>query len=107
MYDAFGRLLKSIGVVDRYVKAMGHRQYGLKVEDLIMETPDVQDALMRLPKEVLSDRDDRIKLAHVLNSARKILPEDKWLKPEEDKAYLAPYIEMVVNERFMRQTYRD
>lgn len=45
---------------------MDYRRYGLHFEDLLIETPDVADALRRLPRDVLSDRDDRIKRAFVL-----------------------------------------
>jgi len=85
---------------------MRYRTYGLKFEDLLLETPDVQEAINRLPKEVLSDRDDRIKQALVLNCMGDILPKKDWTKPEEDTPYLATYLEEVVQERRDREHFR-
>lgn len=66
----------------------------------------MQAALNRLPKDVLSDRDDRIKQALVLHTGGDQLPQEKWTKAEEDLPYLAPYLAQVVQERRDREAFR-
>jgi len=107
LWEGFVSIMDKTGLGDALLKATGHRKYGLKYEDLYIETMDVQEALSRLPKEVLSDRDDRLKVALVLTASKKVLPDDQWLKPEEDRVYLAPYLDQVVKERLMRENYRN
>lgn len=46
---------------------------GLLYEDVLVETPDVQLALKRLPKDVMDARELRLKRAMVLSSQQKRL----------------------------------
>lgn len=70
------------------------------------ETPAVATALTRVPGEVLSDRDDRLKEAIVKHCAGDILPKERWVSPEDDKSYLSPYLVDVVQERRDREAFR-
>lgn len=79
---------------------------GLHFEDLLAETPTVATSLERVPGDVLSDRDDRLKQALVLHAAGNVLPKDKWATAEEDKAYLAPYLIQTNQERRDREAFR-
>jgi len=89
-----------------YTKAMGHRKYGFHFEDVLFENPDIQKALERVPGEVLSDRDDRTKEALVASGSGDILPRERWVKAEDDKPYLAPYLTRVITERRDRELFR-
>eukprot|EP01126_Amoeba_proteus_P051537 TRINITY_DN615_c0_g1_i2.p1 TRINITY_DN615_c0_g1~~TRINITY_DN615_c0_g1_i2.p1 ORF type:complete len:115 (-),score=21.16 TRINITY_DN615_c0_g1_i2:72-416(-) len=98
--------IKKTGFDKWYTDLMGYRKYGLHIEDLFAETPDVGKSLSRLPGEKLSDRDDRMKEALVLYSGGNILPKERWVKPEDDKPYLAPYLAYTVQERRDREAFR-
>ena len=47
---------------------------GLKYEDLLVEVPDVEKALKRIPADVLEEREQRIKRAFDCSVKRKTLP---------------------------------
>jgi len=94
------------GAAESMFKWMGYRKYGLRFEDIIVETPEVGRALTLLPKDLLSDRDDRIKQAFILSSAGDILPIEKQTKQEDDIPYLAPYLHLVVQENLDRKYFR-
>lgn len=79
---------------------------GLHFEDILAETPAVAQALERVPGEVLSDRDDRLKQALVLHAAGDVLPKDNWATAATDKAYMAPYLIQTVQERRDREAFR-
>jgi hypothetical protein len=49
---------------------------GLKYQDLIVETPEVQKALSRLPEDTLIARDRRFKRALDISFKRKPLPAE-------------------------------
>jgi len=66
----------------------------------------VQEACLRLPKQVLIDRTNRIREALVANSQARQLPEEMWTKPEEDTPYLYPYIAEVQKEWADRAAFR-
>lgn len=60
---------------------------------MIEEENDIaQTALRRLDARESYDRVYRILQASQLSLTAKILPEDQAMKPEDDKAYLIPYI---------------
>ncbi len=52
----------------------------------------MQKAISRLPEQESYARNFRIITAHQLSLSQSILPASKALKPEEDIAYLEPYI---------------
>jgi ubiquinol-cytochrome c reductase subunit 7 len=84
----------------------GSHILGYRYEDILIEVPDCAEALARLPPEVLSDRDDRLKEGLVLSAAGKILPKERWTTAAQDKAYLAPYLAQVIQERRDREAFR-
>lgn len=71
-----------------------------------METPEVTEAIRRLPVSEQIARMDRLKVAFDLSVKSDYLPEEKWLKPEEDLPYLRPIVEEVVQEKKEREAFR-
>lgn len=67
--------------------------------DLLHETPDVAEALRRLPKQLQDERNFRILRAMQLDGQKKILPKEEWTKLEEDVLYLKPYLDEVYKEK--------
>jgi ubiquinol-cytochrome c reductase subunit 7 len=65
----------------------GYRKLGLIVDDLRIETPQVLEAIRRLPEAQQIERIRRIKVAFDLNLKQQILPKEKWTKPFEDVPY--------------------
>jgi len=94
------------GLAKRYIGLMNYQRYGLRFEDTFWETLDVQDALHRLPGEVLSDRDDRIKRGGVVHCNGDILPKENRTTLENDKPYLAYYLDQTITERRDREHFR-
>merc|ERR1711976_326445 len=91
---------------DRLSK-LGHWKFGLRYQDLNVQTPTVERALDRLPLKERELRDRRIKRACVLWTANKAeLPKEEWTKPEEDTDYLTPYILEIIEEDNDRATWR-
>jgi len=105
-YQSLMGIVEGASIDRRYARAMNYRRYGLRFEDLLVETADVAEALKRLPRDVLSERDDRIKLALVLNCAGNELPKEQWTNDGSDLPYLAPYLAQVVQERRDREAFR-
>jgi len=105
-YSRLLALLRGVNLERFYTSAMNYRRYGLRFEDVLLETPDVREALTRLPKDVLSARDDRIKQALVLHTGGDQLPRDQWTGEDDDLPYLAPYLAQVVQERRDREAFR-
>ncbi|ORZ30658.1 cytochrome b-c1 complex subunit 7 [Catenaria anguillulae PL171] len=106
-YEALAQTIKSSRILSSMLmpiarwnaNAAGYRQLGLKYDDIIMEeSPVVQEALRRLPREVLADRTYRHRRAFQLSLSHSVLPKEQWTKAEEDKPYLTPYIDMVEKE---------
>ncbi|KNE60241.1 hypothetical protein AMAG_05654 [Allomyces macrogynus ATCC 38327] len=69
------------------------------------ENPVVQEALRRLPAEVLAERTFRHKRAMQLSLCHAELPKEQWTKPSEDVAYLSPFITMVEKEFAEKDKY--
>ncbi|XP_015587764.1 cytochrome b-c1 complex subunit 7 [Cephus cinctus] len=83
----------------------GFNKYGLMRDDVINETPDVVEALRRLPKHLVDERNFRLIRAAQLDFCKVILPKEEWTKYSEDVRYLAPYIEEVQKERKEREKW--
>lgn len=81
-------------------KKMGYNKYGLYRDDLFYETPEVTEAVKRLPQEVYDARVYRIQRAFQLSLTQSILPEKEWTKFEDDQKnhYLEPYLNEVERE---------
>jgi ubiquinol-cytochrome c reductase subunit 7 len=79
---------------------------GLKYDDLLMETPEVTEAIRRLHPDEQIARQQRLKIAFDLSVKQDFLPKEKWLKPEEDLPYLRPIIQEVIQEKKEREAFR-
>lgn len=79
----------------------GYNKYGLYRDDCLNETPDVVEAIRRLPQKVKDERVYRIIRAHQLTLTHTILPENEWTKFEDDEnnRYLMPYLNEVEREK--------
>eukprot|EP01098_Paradermamoeba_levis_P017009 TRINITY_DN950_c0_g1_i1.p1 TRINITY_DN950_c0_g1~~TRINITY_DN950_c0_g1_i1.p1 ORF type:complete len:160 (-),score=68.85 TRINITY_DN950_c0_g1_i1:182-598(-) len=96
---------KQLKFVEANRASMGYRRYGLKYEDTMVATPEVKEAVRRLPKAVRAARDQRVLVAFQLSARNEFLPEDKWTKPEDDTLYLAPYLKEVESEQRARSEW--
>ena len=88
-----------------YVNACGYRQLGLRKDDLMNEedTPELIEAVRRLPEEEQDLRMFRMKRALDLSMKHQILPKEEWTKPDEDIEYLTPILESVIAEKKERE----
>jgi len=73
-------------------------QLGLMQNDTLKETPEVTEAIRRLPKHVQDERQFRITRAIYLSMRKEVLPKEEWSKWEDDVKYLRPYLEEVEKE---------
>ncbi|THK33263.1 cytochrome b-c1 complex subunit 7 [Diachasma alloeum] len=73
-------------------------QYGLRHDDCLYETPEVKEALRRLPAHLVDERTFRIVRAMQLSCNKVVLPKEQWTKFEEDTHYLRPYLDEVLKE---------
>ncbi|XP_045581587.1 cytochrome b-c1 complex subunit 7 [Procambarus clarkii] len=83
-------------------RASGFNQYGLYYDDCLHETPDVIEALERLPQNIKDERNFRMQRALQLSLVKNILPKEQWISFEEDREkgrYLQPYLKEVIKER--------
>ncbi|KAK0522815.1 Cytochrome b-c1 complex subunit 7 [Tilletia horrida] len=93
-------------VANAYAQAAGHRQVGLKYDDLIMEENDnVQKAIGRLSERESYDRAFRLRRAIQLSVIHRELPKEQWLNPAEDQRYLTPLVEEVNKEEDERAAW--
>eukprot|EP01094_Clydonella_sp_ATCC50884_P023827 TRINITY_DN5808_c0_g1_i1.p2 TRINITY_DN5808_c0_g1~~TRINITY_DN5808_c0_g1_i1.p2 ORF type:complete len:109 (-),score=27.24 TRINITY_DN5808_c0_g1_i1:274-600(-) len=90
LLDAFVGAFR--GLAPAYRAACGHRAYGLKYHDLLVETPQVVEAIRRLPPIEQEMRTRRLKIANDCCIKQVMLPPDQWTKPEEDTPYLKQYL---------------
>lgn len=71
-------------VANAYANATGHRQMGLRYDDLMVEeSPRVQKALSRLPEKEAYDRAYRLRQAAQLSVLHRELPKEQWLPAKE------------------------
>jgi len=56
---------------------------GLKYHDCLHETPEVQEALRRLPQKQTDERNFRMMQALQLSMQKVYLPKEKWMTYEE------------------------
>merc|ERR1711934_804878 len=64
---------------------MGFNQFGLYHDDALQETPEVKEALSRLPQDLLDGRAFRIQRALHCAMLKTVLPKDQWPTYEEDR----------------------
>ncbi|GIY62625.1 cytochrome b-c1 complex subunit 7 [Caerostris darwini] len=92
--------IATTGVKKWFFKHMGYNKYGLYRDDLFYETPEVKEAIRRLPQDIQDARVYRIQRAFQLSLTQTILPENEWTKFEDDQKnqYLWPFLEEVKKE---------
>ena len=56
---------------------------GLKIHDCFYETPEVKEAIRRLPPKVVDERNFRIFRALQLSMTKTYLPQEQWTKYED------------------------
>merc|ERR1712218_487109 len=76
----------------------GFNQYGLWRDDCREFTPEVAEAVRRLPAHIYDERQFRISRALLLSCKKTILPKEEWTQYEQDVQYLKPYLEEVKAE---------
>lgn len=77
------------------------------VNDCYQDSPELTEALRRLPPDVTDARNRRIQIAFNLSLNKAYLPKEQWTKYEEDVKYLDPYLEDVRREFAEKQAYND
>lgn len=60
-----------------------HSYIGLMHDDVLYETPDVEEAIRRLPAKVVDERNFRLIRALQLSGQKKFLPREEWTKYEQ------------------------
>lgn len=80
---------------------------GLMHNDCYADTPDVVEAVKRLPTKLLDERNYRIYRALHLSMCHRVLPEKEWIKWDEDVRYLDPYLDEVKREREEREEWEN
>lgn len=70
-------------------------------DDILYETPDVKEAVRRLPEKIVDERNFRMIRAAQLSIQKITLDPKDWVSYEEDRAnrYLQDYIAQVKKER--------
>ena len=56
-------------------------------DDVLYETPDVEEAIRRLPQKIVDDRNYRIMRALQVSGQKKLLPKNEWTKYEDVKIH--------------------
>ncbi|KAG5869873.1 hypothetical protein JTB14_017382 [Gonioctena quinquepunctata] len=83
----------------------GFNKYGLWRDDILHVNDNVQEALRRVPQEVVDQRNNRILRATQLSLQKDILPKEQWTKLEDDKLYLTPIVNDVIKEKEEREEW--
>lgn len=52
-------------------------------DDVLYETPDVEEAIRRLPAKLVDERNFRLIRALQLSGQKKILPREEWTKYDQ------------------------
>ncbi|OLY80537.1 Cytochrome b-c1 complex subunit 7 [Smittium mucronatum] len=89
-----------------WANASGYRRLGLVYDDLIIEeSPEAQEALRRLPADVMAARILRMRRAFQCSLMHVELPPNEWTKPEMDKKYFSPVLDQVKAEFKEREMF--
>ena len=82
-----------------------YQKKGLLIEDVIIEDPDVKQALKYLPEHERRARSKRLLRAQDLELKKKELPEELQKAHDPFRMYLSPYIKRVRDRRIEREAY--
>eukprot|EP00918_Siedleckia_nematoides_P082059 GHVU01179870.1.p1 GENE.GHVU01179870.1~~GHVU01179870.1.p1 ORF type:complete len:137 (+),score=7.33 GHVU01179870.1:48-413(+) len=98
-----GQQLSTSPAFRTWAKFLYNKSYfpsiGLRRDDTLCETPDVEEAINRMPKYLQDERAFRICRALDLSNKKIMLPREEWTKFEEDERYMLPYLEQVWKEQ--------
>jgi len=83
----------------------GFTAYGLKYHDCLYETPEVKEAIRRLPQKVIDERNFRVVRALQLSMQKSVLPKEQWQKYDDDDFYMSKYLEEVEREKAERDEW--
>ncbi len=84
------------------------RRYGLLYEDILIDqTPEMKEALRRLPKEEYVARAMRQKRAVDLGVKKLYLPEEMQTNYNARRMYLQPYLTQVINEELEKAAWES
>ncbi|XP_050389301.1 cytochrome b-c1 complex subunit 7 [Patella vulgata] len=72
---------------------------GLMIDDCLYETPEVKEAVSRLPADLYNQRVYRISRALNLSMRKDILPKEEQHTVDDDVRYLKPYLDEVKKEK--------
>lgn len=75
------------------------------LNDCYESTPEVEEAIQRLPADVYDARNKRITIACYCSLNKTYLPKEQWTKYEEDIKYLEPYLDEVKREWAEKEAY--
>eukprot|EP00298_Acanthocystis_sp_HF-20_P023705 c33463_g1_i1.p1 GENE.c33463_g1_i1~~c33463_g1_i1.p1 ORF type:complete len:106 (+),score=34.05 c33463_g1_i1:39-356(+) len=97
-------------VAGMYQRAVAKRlaKYGLRYEDLLIETPEVLEATARLPKHEIHARNMRWARAQDLDMKKKTLHGEAYEKAlkEAIQPYMAPYLSRARLEAREKQLWK-
>ncbi|KAF2367066.1 Cytochrome b-c1 complex subunit 7 [Trinorchestia longiramus] len=91
-------------------KLSGYNKLGLYRHDLLYETPDVEEAVRRLPADKVDERNWRIVRAFQLDITKTILPKEEWITYEDNfknGSYLTELLKQVEFERKEREAWES
>ncbi|XP_018020752.1 cytochrome b-c1 complex subunit 7 [Hyalella azteca] len=91
-------------------KLSGYNRYGLYLHDLYQETPDVSEAIRRLPAEKQDERLWRLQRAIQLDLTKRVLPKEEWHTYEEEISkgrYLTELLKQVEFERKEKEEWES
>lgn len=80
---------------------------GLLRDDCLYEDQDVEEALRRIPRHLVDERNYRLLRAIQLSIQKTILPKEEWTKCHEDVLYLSPMVNQVRREREEREKWES
>ena len=66
--------------------------------DCLYETPDVEEALRRLPEKLIMERNYRMARAVQLSGLKKVLPKNEWTKYEDVKYFYFIFLNKALNK---------
>ncbi|ESO83198.1 hypothetical protein LOTGIDRAFT_197554 [Lottia gigantea] len=78
---------------------------GVYTDDILIVTPEIEEALKRLPQDVLDARNFRLTRALHLSQHKEYLPKSEQHTWDDDVRYLNPYIEQVRRENIQKESW--
>ncbi|RWS29233.1 cytochrome b-c1 complex subunit 7-like protein [Leptotrombidium deliense] len=87
-----------------YYNLQLYSRYGLYHDDIMLDeeySPEIQEAVRRLPSDLYDQRTFRLVRACQLEMTKSYLPKEEWITFEADRTkgrYLQPYVDEVLAE---------